>query len=104
MQEILINSCLKGEASTTGTISCKAGYLQSLVFECKRDIRNMDVLCKVYLCLVLSISHGYGQNLLQNPGFEQPLDGSDWFCQGNCDLTQDDDSHTGLYSGRASNR
>ena len=58
----------------------------------------------IHIILAVSISLCYGQQLLQNAGFEQPLDDTDWFCNGGCDLTQDSDAHTGLYSGRVSNR
>lgn len=37
-------------------------------------------------------------------GFEQELDGSDWYCHGNCEVNQDTDAHTGTYSGRVTGR
>ena len=43
--------------------------------------------------------------ILANPGFEEPLGSDDWFCNGPCTLTRDgSDAHTGQYSGLVTNR
>ena len=46
---------------------------------------------------------GQNEELLQNPDFEEPFEGN-WFCSG-CLLEQtDEDSYTGDYSGKVTDR
>ena len=54
------------------------------------------------MCLILSEAQ---DEILLNPGFEDPFGADDWFCNGPCTLTRDDsDAHTGLYSGLVTGR
>ena len=44
------------------------------------------------------------ENLLQNPGFEGPVTGNDWFCNGGCHLDRVTDAQTQHFALKASQR
>ena len=60
----------------------------------------------ISIVLLTSIVCVQAQELLLNPGFEDPLTSDDWFCNGgSCELTRDDsDAHEGQYSGLVTDR
>lgn len=57
----------------------------------------------LFFCFLLTTLVVSQEEIFDNPGFEDPLDGSDWSCL-SCGLTQDTDAYSGQYSGRTSNR
>ena len=64
----------------------------------------MTLLCKTVTVCAILILPCFGQELISNPDFEDPLEGDDWVCTG-CTLTQDDtDPYQGTYAGMVTER
>ena len=65
----------------------------------------MDKLA-IFLTLLASLPvvspYAYEDEILLNPDFEKPFEGEDW--QGNgCDIAQDMDAYSGVYSCKVTN-
>ena len=64
----------------------------------------MKKLLVVALTLSCFVILSLGQELLKNPGFEEPFTDDDWFAHGNCVIEQSTDAYEGQYSGYTHSR